>query len=208
MINLLIAFNSNDVGDFLDNFRFDMTDPDNPVRLRTDFTPFQDHTDTPQTWDLYNRKHLWINMQTYGMWKEKVQGPNTHVVVSCYINSHTELDYTDPADPDPGTVLTIAHYLRDIYPGRSQILGAWQRDGTMAGQTLVPAVWDYTDPDNPVLVSPETVTGQPYYPLHPQYLSWMPDDVTYDENRQEISRTAASAGKDVNRVAGWADRRW
>lgn len=208
MKNALIAFNTIDVNNFLDNFRFDMTDPDNPIRLRTDFTPFQDHTAEPQTWDLYNSKHLWINMQAYGMWKDYTTGPNTTVVVSCYVNEHTELDYTDPQDPDPGTVLTIVHYLRDLYPGRSQILGVWNRDGTMAGQTLVPAEWDYTDPDNPILITPETVIGTPYYPRHPQYLNWMPDDVEYDANHQETSRTAATVGKEINKVAGWADRRW
>lgn len=214
MINLLIAFNSTDVNNFLDNFRFDETpNPDNPdgppirTRKRTDFIPFQDHTDTPQTWDLYDPRHLWINMQAYGMWKERAQGPNTYAVVSCYIHPHTELDYTDPADPDPGTVLTIAHYLREMYPGRAQILGAWQRDGVQAGQTLVPAVWDYTDPFNPVLISQETVIGIPYYPLNPDYLGWMPDNVELDENMTETSRSPAVEFKQINKVAGWADRR-
>lgn len=53
-----------------------------------------------------------------------------------------------------------------------------------------------------------TVEGTPVYPLHPQYMKIMPDDVTYDQDGNETSRTPAAAPKDVCLIAGQKPRRW
>ena len=114
------------------------------------------------------------------MWKtDDRPGPaNDTQVVSCYVNPHMELDYTDPLDPDPKEILTLVHYLRETYPGRLQILGAWDGyTGIPLGQTFVPAtyneltpyipaipaVWDYSDPDNPVETTPEVPAVEATY---------------------------------------------
>jgi len=54
----------------------------------------------------------------------------------------------------------------------------------------------------------EVVQGTHMYPIHAQYLKIFPDDVTYDEDGNETSRTAAVAPKEVNNILGWKPRRW
>lgn len=64
------------------------------------------------------------------------------------------------------------------YAGKSFVCGAWQWDGTRLEQ----------------------------YPIDPRTTEFMPDDITYDQNGAETSRTAATGPKQVNLMAGQAPR--
>jgi hypothetical protein len=147
MINVLVAFNSDQVNDFLDNFRADAEGN----LLRTDFAPFGDL-------DPYDENDLMVIPSSQGGWKEN---SNTTIVTM-----------------EVGNVAMIA-YLRSHYHGRFQVLGAWNEDGGL----------------------------HEAYPLHPQYLRWMPDDVTHDDEGNVISRTPATEFKQVNTLHGQPDRR-
>lgn len=59
-----------------------------------------------------------------------------------------------------------------------RLLGAWEQDGTRV------------------------------IPLHPRVLEYMPDDVVFNEDRSEASRTRPTEPKDVNLGMGWSPRNW
>lgn len=84
------------------------------------------------------------------------------------------------------------------------VVGAWNRDGTQYGTTTVPATYDFDGNE----VTPSSITGTPIYAINPNILKFMPDDVTYDSEGNETSRTPALAPKEVNKLLGWGDRIW
>lgn len=89
------------------------------------------------------------------------------------------------------------------------ILGAWIKDGLQYGQSRTREEKDYTDPDNPVLVTPSEIIGEPVFPIHPNIMDVMPDDYLIDEDTGlpiPGTETPASAPKDVILQAGWKPR--
>lgn len=177
MINVLIAFNSTQIDAFLDNFRFDA----NGDRLRTDFAPFDADG---VTLDPYNPAHLNVNLQSDGMWKAyEAPGPNTTILESMLVADvviQVPDDQTQVLEPK----LAMVEYLRSQFDARFQVMGSWRFDGEM-GQ----------DEEEKL-----------YYALNPNYLKWMPDDVTYDQDGNETSRTDATEFKDVNLYLGQTPR--
>jgi hypothetical protein len=181
-VNLLMSINLNQVDAFLNNWRFD----EDGNRLATDFAPYQTEAGTPVI-DVY-AKDVIPQLTAQGLWRVNDQGPvqNHTQLVSIKITDKTELDWTDPQDPDPKEILTVAHYLRETFPGGLIILDAFKKDGIRHGQELQPD---------------DTITGQPTYPPIPkaQFLAYIPDDA--DES-------PATDYKEVNNSLGWANRRY
>lgn len=50
--------------------------------------------------------------------------------------------------------------------------------------------------------------GELVIPLHPRIMEFLPDDVTYDQDGNEVSRVRPTEMKDVNLGMGWAHREW
>jgi len=74
-------------------------------------------------------------------------------------------------------------------PRNPDVIGVWEMDGCLLGQTkkITPAV--YNDEE---LVSEEVIEiiGEPLYPFKKdKYIPFMSDIVTYDEEGNELSRT-------------------
>ena len=204
MINVLININVNQVEQFFDNFRFD----EDGNRLATDFAPYQtDPAARTPAIDVYNIRDCYVHMPAQGLWKDKSQGPNNFQLVTLYVADKVEPDWTDPQDPDPKDILTVVHYLRETFPGAIQVLDTFYTDsGVRHGQTLIPAVLDEEGNE----VTPEQIVGQPTYPPNPKndMLKYMPDDVVYDNNGNEVSRTTATDYKHVNGGLGHSFRRY
>lgn len=74
-------------------------------------------------------------------------------------------------------------------------LGSWNADGTRYGTQVVRTV--SVNRDTFEVTITETLEGTPSIPLHPALITIMPDDVMYDSNGSEISRTPASELKQV-----------
>jgi hypothetical protein len=229
MINCLIAFNSNQVDNFLDNFRTHITGQDAAgddiyERIRTDFAPFTDSAGN--NLDPYDMRDLMVIMSSQGGWKPHIQGgPVTTILVTMYVRDVVSPDDQDP----PEDKLSMVEYLRNFFDGRYQVLGTWYSVGqthtttpvydevdeelvviskatlVMHGETITRAIQN--DPITYPTI-PDTVGGKRTYPLHPQYLKWMPDDVTYnpDPPYEETSRTDATKFKQVNKLQGHSDR--
>ena len=186
--NALIAFNSNQVENFLDNFRSHVTGQDAGgediyERIRTDFAPFVDSAGNEL--DPYNRRDLIVLQTNQGGWKPNNElAPVFTIIVTMYIRDVLN---------DDGK-LSMIEYLRTFFDGRYQVLGCWQRNGIIHGQTLIPATYDKNGDE----VTPEEIIGNRTYPLHPQYLKWMPDD---------LGGIPATTFKQVNKLQGHPDRR-
>lgn len=130
----------------------------------------------------YNPANLSVNLQAEGMWKPRSEaGPATTILATMLVSD--ELNGEGKA--------TMIEYLRSFFDGRFQVLGVWQQNGLPLGQSF--------DEEG-------VVVGNKTYPLHPQYLKWMPDDVVRDVDGNELSRTDATAFKQVNLYAGWKNR--
>jgi len=63
-------------------------------------------------------------------------------------------------------------------------------------------------PDTVVLGAWDFTAGDILYPIHPRILEIMEDDVVYDADGNEISRTPAAAPKQSHKWLGQADRKW
>lgn len=131
-VNALLAIQVNQVEAFLDNWRFDA----NGNRLANDFAPYQTNPDTPAI-DVYDEKDCVPPLTTQGAWKVNDSGAQPLQLVSMYVADKTELDWTDPQDPDPGTVLTVVHYLRETFPGAVAVLDCFKKNGLRHGQEFV-----------------------------------------------------------------------
>lgn len=178
-VNVLFALKDSHYQLLLDNFRVDQFGN----RIRTDLTKTQ------------ARK---LRHNYTGAWPSPTIGANVYHVLS----------FTFPEELEDSNDITAGHkwieFLLTKWPNVWIVVGCWNRNGTQWGTTLVTAVYD----DQGNEITPETVIGTPVYPVHPQHMRIMPDDVTYDENGNEVSRTPASAPKDVNLICGWSPRRW
>lgn len=207
IVHALLIVNQNQSEQFLDNWRFDAAGN----RLANDFAPYQTNPGTPAI-DVYSTEQVEVYDTMQGLYKVRPGPPQDSVLVPFLCRDYTELDWTDPQDPDPGTVLTILQYVREAFPGAVVIADVFTQDGVRHGQTLVPAVLD----DDGNVIVPEQVTGTPTYPPLPKLdmLLYMPDDVVYDTDPEspgfgnEISRTPATDYKQVELLAGWRDRRY
>lgn len=212
MINALIAFNSTQINDFFDNFRFD----EDGNRIRTDFAPFTvtDINDNEVTMDPYNIRDLRVDLVSQGGWKANEQGPNTTIMSTMHVR---DVIVSLEDDNNPGEFenkLAMVEYLRDNFDARYQVMGCWYESDpqyvtsegkvVMHGETITRATFDNEDPPNEL--TPETIGGKRTYPLNPNYLRWMPDDVEYDADGNEISRTPATEFKDVNLLQGHPQR--
>lgn len=202
MINALVAINSNQVDSFFDNWRFD----EEGNRLVTDFAEFNSGGEGSPTIDVYNVSHCVVPSTSQGSWRENTSGAQNKQLVTIYVADFAEPDWSDPNDPDPKTVLTIVNYLRETFSGAIQVLDCFQTNGVRHGQTLIPATYD----ENGDELTPESIEGNPTYQPNPQadMLLYMPDDVVYDEEGNEVSRTPATELTDVINVLGRADRKW
>lgn len=183
-VNVIFAVNETTWGFLKQNFQHDV----DGNRLRTDLT------------DSQARK---LRANVHGHWKTPDIGGTTYHVVSWYI---PEIYIDDEVGETSG--LKWLEFLLTEFPNKFHVIGAWNYDGSQFGTEIASAVMDYSNPENPVEVTPETVNGTPIYPIHTQYMKIFPDDVEYDGEGNEVSRTPASGPKEVNKVAGWADRRW
>ncbi len=186
MINALLSINVNQIERFYDNWRFRPDLEEIAQRVRTDFAPYQTNATTPLI-DVYNVKDFQI-IEDLELWKDRQQGPNNFRLVSCYVADKTELDWTDPQDPDPKEILTIVHYLRETFPGVIKVLDCFKMDGIRHGQTLA---------EDGI-----TVTGQPTYPPvgKNEMLDYMPDDID--------PPGPATNYKQINLIAGQKTRRY
>jgi len=130
MINIQLSINVNQVEQFFDNFRFDV----NGNRLATDFAPFTPPTGSEQL-DVYDPEYFEIPLSGQGFWKERTVGPNNFQLVDVLVKDYVVKDWTDPLDPDPGDVLAVIHYMREVFPGALVILDAFDfRTGLRHGQ--------------------------------------------------------------------------
>ena len=84
------------------------------------------------------------------------------------------------------------------FPNHVKIVGAWHWDGRQAGTQFV------RDAEGNITGT----SGSPTYPLHARLIQFMPDDVTYDENGNETSRTRPTVPSDVNLAMGQSPRRF
>jgi hypothetical protein len=113
----------------------------------------------------YAARDLLVKQDCQGGWL-----PGNTVIVSMYVSD-----------------IATVEYLRSNFAGLYQVLGAWNWDGVMHGQTTVGATED----------TPEVITGNPTYPLHPQHLKWMPN----------VEGAPATVFVQVNLLQGQAARR-
>lgn len=146
-----------------------------------------------------------------GFWKNVVH-PETgeeYRIVSFYIPLNTI--------GDDDNRLTLVESLLNRYPDDIAIVGAWNKNGSQYGTTLIEKLYEYpvdlSDMHNPVfldkvIISDEIIIGEPVYPINPLVGLAMPDIVVYDSENNEISRTSATQPKEVHKLAGWKDRRW
>lgn len=204
MINALFAIQLNSVEQFLDNWRID----EEGNRLATDFAPYQTAPDTPLI-DVYSLADCTVPEVSQYLWKDDLSSPSPvqkKQLVTLQVANKTELDWTDPDDPDPKEIVTVIHYLREVFPGSIQVMDVFKVEGVRHGQTLIPATFD----DQGNEITPEEIIGIPTYPPMPKTnaLEFMPDDVVYDNDGNEVSRTPATDYKQVNKVLGFADRRY
>lgn len=207
MINVLLAVQLNQVEQFLDNWRIDVTEtPQGGLVETRRATDFVAGTPGIKFIDVYDPEYCIVNQSEQGLWKNIDSGapPQQKQLVTMMVADITELDWTDPQDPSPGTVLTIVHYIREAFPGAVQVLDCFTADGVRHGQSLVPEL----DVDGNVIG--ETIVGQPTYPplTKTEFLQYVPDDVTYDQNGNEISRLPATNYKQVILPAGYSSRRY
>ena len=77
-----------------------------------------------------------------------------------------------------------------MFPGQVRTIGGWWFDGS---QVL--------DVDGT-----QTTIGDPVFPLHTRILEFIPDDVTYDQNGIELTRTRPLVPSDVNLGQGQSER--
>ena len=107
------------------------------------------------------------------------------------VDIYQTLSFTFPMILENQNDITAGHkwieFLKTKWPDVWTVVGCWERDGEWWGVDQI---------------------GSAIYPIHPQHMKIMPDDVVYDEDGNEISRTPAAAPKDVNLVCGWSPRRW
>lgn len=182
------------------------------VKLKQNFTLVDpdDHTQGFVRNDLTNAQRKKLRTVLSGHWKgPNIQGTD-YVILSMYLPNIPVNDGSD-GEPEDLRLLWLEKF-KELLPGQEFTLGAWDRTGAQYGTSIVPAVWDYTDPQNPVEVTPETIEGTPVYPIHSRIASnpelIFPDAVTYDANGNETSRTPATGPSEVNKLLGWEDRRW
>lgn len=83
-------------------------------------------------------------------------------------------------------------------------MGSWNMDGTRYG--ISRHFINQGTMEAPDIV--ETIEGTPSIPLHPSLMGVMPDDVTYDESGNEVSRQPASTFKQVILKCGQKPRRF
>ena len=112
------------------------------------------------------------------MMKRKTLGGNEWRLYSVYI------------DPSSSSKTQIQNW---IASNSSQVIiaGAWKWNGLQVGTSR--------DEEGDIV-------GTPLYPVDARLIQFMPDDVTYDSEGVEASRTNAIALKDVNLIAGQAHR--
>lgn len=195
MINVLMAMELSIAQKLRQNFK--LVDPNDP-------------TQGYERNDLTNAQRKKLKNFVEGFWK----GPNylgtDYAIISMYFPEETVGSREEPPTGDKR--LYWYERLKQLIPGDEFNLGAWDITGAQYGTKIIPPVYDYTDPENPVEITPETVVGTPVYNIpnivqnNPELI--FPDDVTYDSNGNETSRTGATAPKEVNKVFGWEDRRW
>ena len=180
-VNVLFALKEINYQRLKDNFRADA----DGNRIRTDFTVSQalklkDHYD--------------------GTWPPVTIASTQYRVIM----------FTFPEIPNDRGDISSGHKWVDFlvnnpdFSGAFILIGVWNMDGSQWGTTIVPAVRD----EDGTEITPESIEGTPVYPLHPQHMLIMPDDVTYDQDGNETSRVPAAAPKDVCLVGGWEPRIW
>lgn len=200
MINVWLAIEKSNWQAFRNNFRM-KNDPSGA--LDADGNPVQ----IPRRKDFSKRMMKFLRRHTHGHWKAPtitVNGTDYEFrVLNLYISGDTVGAHQDPQEDDPK--LWELRRIRQILPGREFILGAWDtKTGVQYGQTLVPATYDVNGDE----LTPETITGDAVYPINNvRVRRFLPDDVTSDEDGNEISRTPASAFKQCNKLQGHPDRR-
>lgn len=99
----------------------------------------------------------------------------------------------------PNELLQIRNALNAEFPGQLRTIGAWWFDGRQVGTE-----WEL-DEDG---VRTGGITGQPLFPLGARVLEFMPDDVTYDEDGVETSRTRPIVLSDINLGFGQKPRQF
>lgn len=179
MINVIIAIETATAIKLRDNFK--LVDPQDPSQgyVRN---------------DLNNAQRRKLRTHISGHWKGPTFQGTPYVIVSMYFPN----DRVAADDPR----LWWLEKFKQLLPGKEFVLGAWDRTGAQYGTRIIPAVKDYTDPENPVLVTPETVTGTPVYPI-PNLVLNNPDQIFPD-----VDGIPATGPSEVNKILGWADRNW
>lgn len=182
---MLIAVAADTFQRLKDNFR--LVDPTDPTQGYVQ----NDLTDAQRDKLLSNFLEHWLT--------PTFQGTVYHIVA---------LQVSEKID-DNGKLVWV-EWLLNKWPSKFILIGVWNRDGTQFGTTRVPAVYDYSDPMAPVLVTPASISGTPVYPVPAQATpaKIMPPDVIYDANGAIVSSSAASDYKPVFSIFGYSDPVW
>jgi len=180
MINVLIAVERPIAAKLRDNFK--LVDPADPSQgfVRNDLNNAQ-------------RRKLRLFLSDH--WKGPTYQGTVYEILSMY--------FPDDRVADDDLRLLWLERFKQLLPGKEFVLGAWDKTGAQYGTVIVPAVYDYTDPENPVEVTPETIEGTPVYPI-PAIVLNNPDQIFPDD----ADGNPATGPSEVNKIFGWEDRRW
>lgn len=167
------------------------------VKLRQNFT-LVDPDDLSQGYvrnDLNGVQRSRLRRVISDKWKGPTYQGTDYVILSMYVPDDTVAD-------DDQRLLWVEKF-KQLLPGKEFVLGAWDKTGAQYGTHIVPAVYDHTDPYNPVMVTPEGAEGTPVYPI-PNIVRNNPEAIFPDD----ADGSPATGPSEVNRIFGWKDRRW
>ena len=184
----------------------------NWIKFKDNF--ISDDGENPRRADFSRRMMKFLRTHTVGHWKAPtitVQGTDYEFhVLNLYISEDTVGDHQDPPVDNP--LLYELSRIKQILPGKEFVLAAWHADethltadgrGVQYGQTVTPATYDEAGDE----LTPEVIGGTPVYPIiNARIRKFLPDDVTYDQDGNETSRSPATAFKQVNKYFGQPDR--
>ena len=189
-INALIAIDVAVAKKLRDNFT--LVDPNNEDSgtIRNDLTSAQ------------KRK---FSMVYEGKWNKVTFGGTTYIPLLFNIPDTTVGEKQDP-QTDDATLHWIEKF-KELLPGKEFVVGAWNmHTGAQYGTAIVPATYD----ENGDEVTPETITGIPFYPIHARAVEIMPPIEVWDYAVMPpvlVSSTPATKFKQLMRLQGQPDWR-
>lgn len=181
LVNVLIAVEDPIFQKLRDNFR--KVDPNEP------------NSDWIRN-DLNNSQRQKLRHTFYGYWKGPTYQGTLYEIMSMYLPPI-------PVSETDSKLLWLEKF-KELLPGEEFVLGAWDKTGAQYGTQIIPEVLDFTDPENPVVVTPEQVIGTPVYPI-PNIVRNNPELIFPDDPG---TGDPATGPKEVQTIYGWKERRW